>query len=134
MGPAHRPDNSRTAATRVLVVDDEPDTSLLFRQRFRRERQSGRADFVFAATAQEALQQLDGGAHRIATILLDINMPGMSGLELLAHVRRDWPDIDVYLLTAYDTPEYREEGERLGALDFLVKPLDFDHLRDLIFR
>ena len=118
----------------VLVVDDEPDTSLLFRQRFRRERQSGRADFVFAATAQEALGQLDGGANRIATILLDINMPGMSGLELLAHVRRDLPDIDVYLLTAYDTPEYPAEGERLGALDFLVKPLDFDHLRDLIFR
>ena len=118
---------------KILVVDDEADVRLLFEQRFRREIRSGEFQFSFAYSGEEALTFLRDHPSEVVLILSDINMPGMSGLELLRHVKTDPlppPPPLVMMITAYGDAESHAQAIRLGANDFLVKPVDFAALKD----
>lgn len=117
---------------KILVVDDEKDIQTLFQQRFRKEIKSEMLDFVFAFSGEEALQTLKTMSHEAVLILSDINMPGMSGLELLAHIKTNYvaPSPVVMMITAYGDEDNRRTAERLGADEFLTKPLDFNLLKD----
>ena len=120
----------------ILVVDDEPDVALLFRQQFRREIRDGTYVMHVANSGEMALEQLGGGIEpTLIVILSDINMPGMDGLQLLAEVKRRYPNFPVMMVTAYGDDERRRRASELGAAEFITKPVDFDalkaHLRQL---
>jgi CheY-like chemotaxis protein len=117
----------------ILVVDDEPDVEHLFRQQFRRDLKSGRFMMEFAPSAPVALQR--AGEIRdpsLILILSDINMPGMSGLEMLPEVRAKRPDVPVIMITAYGDAETRRKAIERGAEGLLTKPIDFAQLRQEI--
>ena len=117
----------------ILVVDDETDVQPLFEQRFRREIRSGEFRFTFANSGEEALECLKKLASDSVLILSDINMPGMSGLELLRHIKEDFrmpPPPIVMMITAYGDKENYEQAMALGANDFLNKPIDFNALKE----
>jgi CheY-like chemotaxis protein len=115
----------------ILVVDDEPDVPDLFRQRFRREARAGTYVLHFAASGEEALDQLsDGVEPELIVILSDINMPGMDGLELLRQVKQQRPELPVMMVTAYGDDERRRRATEYGAMEFVSKPVDFDRLKE----
>ncbi|MEZ0483147.1 response regulator [Fibrella aquatica] len=118
--------------THILVVDDEPDVQPLFEQRFRREIRSGAVHMTFASSGEEALQIFTDRPHEAVLILSDINMPGMSGLELLRHIRTVTPERPpvVMMITAYGDADSHKQAMDLGADDFLAKPLDFNSLKE----
>jgi two-component system, chemotaxis family, chemotaxis protein CheY len=115
----------------ILVVDDEQDMRALFEQRFRKEIRTSAVHFAFALSGEEALMYLNQHQHEAVLILSDINMPGMSGLELLRHIKKAHgePPPVVMMLTAYGDSETYNQAIQLGADDFLTKPLDFALLR-----
>jgi CheY-like chemotaxis protein len=114
----------------VLVVDDEPDMEALFRQQFRRDVRAGRFDLAFAADGTGALEQIGAARGRdIILLLSDINMPGMTGLELLRRARALRPDLPVIMVTAYGDAATRQAAFDRGAAGFLAKPIDFAELR-----
>ncbi len=115
----------------ILVVDDEPDVRMLFEQRFRREIRAGALVFSFAYSGEEALDFLHARGSEVVLILSDINMPGMSGLELLRHIRTEHPQQppQVMMITAYGDDATHQQALALGADDFLTKPVDFAALR-----
>ena len=116
---------------RILVVDDEPDMQELIRQNFRREIRKGVYRFDFALSGEAALETLEGQTPpRVVLVLSDINMPGMSGIELLAQIRHAWPDVDVFMITAYGDSATEVKARDLGAARFLTKPVDFARLKD----
>ena len=117
----------------ILVVDDEPDVEPLFRQQFRRDIRAGRFTMDFAQSAADALSQV-ARAEGVTLILIlsDINMPGMSGLELLPRVKEMRPDVPVIMITAYGDAETKRKALENGAQSLLTKPLDFAVLRDEI--
>lgn len=117
---------------RVLVVDDETDVKSLFEQRFRKEIKNGEIIFAFANSGEEALNYLNANLHHSVLILSDINMPGMSGLELLRVIKKDYenPPPFVMMITAYGDEENHRQAINLGADDFLTKPLDFVVLKE----
>jgi len=117
---------------KILVVDDEKDVQVLFEQRFRREIKTGEMIFVFAFSGEEALAYLNGHEHEAVLILSDINMPGMSGLELLEHIKHKYlkPPPVVMMITAYGDAENYSIAKELGADDFLTKPVDFTLLKE----
>ena len=115
----------------ILVVDDEPDVAELFRQRFRRETRQGTYVIHYAASGTEALDRLQGEiAPTLLAVLSDINMPGMDGLQLLAEIRRRFPDLPVMMVTAYGDDERRRRAAEYGAAEFITKPVDFDQLKE----
>ena len=118
--------------TKILVVDDEKDVRLLFLQRFRKEIRKGELDFEFAFSGEEALDVLDRMGHETVLILSDINMPGMSGLELLEKIKKNYtnPPPVVMMVTAYGDEENYNTAKTLGADDFLTKPVDFKMLKE----
>jgi CheY-like chemotaxis protein len=117
----------------VLVVDDEPDVEVLFRQQFRRELRSGRFAMEFAQSASAALGRItDADARSLILILSDINMPGMSGLALLPKARAARPDVPIIMITAYGDAETKREALQGGAEALLTKPIDFALLRNEI--
>ena len=124
-------DEERGSARTVVVADDEDDVRLLFGQRFRREVRSGDIVFKFASSGEEALRLL-ANARDSVLILSDINMPGMTGFQLLERVRNEWPDLDVYLVTAYDSDDYRQQALDKGASGYFTKPLDFPELKRIL--
>jgi CheY-like chemotaxis protein len=114
----------------ILVVDDEPDVALLFRQRFRREVRDRTYVMHFANSGEMALEQLNSGIEpTLIVILSDINMPGMDGLQLLEAIKKLFPAIPVMMVTAYGYDERRRRASDLGATEFLTKPVDFDALK-----
>jgi two-component system chemotaxis response regulator CheY len=117
---------------KILVVDDEADVQPLFLQRFRKEIKSGEVEFNFALSGEEALHFLEEHHSQVILILSDINMPGMSGLELLRNIRHSYekPPPVVMMITAYGDDENYKQSMELGANDFLTKPLDFNNLKD----
>jgi len=119
---------------KILVVDDEKDVQVLFQQRFRKEIRNNKLDFVFAFSGEEALQKLKTMHQEVVLILSDINMPGMSGLELLEKIKKNYlnPPPKVMMITAYGDDENRQTAKRLGADKFLTKPLDFILLKDTL--
>lgn len=117
---------------KILVVDDEQDVKTLFEQRFRKEIKSGEVEFIFSFSGEDALVQLNRWEHEAMLILSDINMPGMSGLQLLENVKRKYmkPPPVVMMITAYGDSENHKIAQELGADDFLTKPLDFVMLKE----
>jgi CheY-like chemotaxis protein len=118
---------------KILVVDDEQDVQALFLQKFRREIREQKVEFAFAFDGREALQYLGTHHHEAVLILSDINMPGMSGLELLKEIKEHPvppPPPVVMMITAYGDEENYKQAMKLGADDFLTKPLDFSLLRE----
>ena len=117
---------------KILVVDDEHDVKVLFEQRFRKEIKNTEMDFVFAFSGEEALVYLDSHEHEAVLILSDINMPGMSGLDLLNHIKQKYhkPPPVVMMITAYGDAENYNRAKALGADDFLTKPVDFTVLKE----
>jgi CheY-like chemotaxis protein len=114
----------------ILVVDDESDVEMLFRQQFRRDLRAGRFTMDFAQSADSALQRIsDAAGASLILILSDINMPGMSGLELLPKAKAARPDVPVIMITAYGDAETRRKVLEGGAEALLTKPIDFDLLR-----
>ena len=117
----------------ILVVDDEPDVEVLFRQQFRRDLRAGRFTMDFAQSAPLALQRInDAGDRSLILILSDINMPGMSGLELLPKARAARPDVPIIMITAYGDAETKRKALEGGAEALLTKPIDFATLRNEI--
>ena len=117
---------------KVLVVDDEKDVQVLFEQRFRKEIKSGEMMLSFAFSGEEALQYMKANEHEAVLILSDINMPGMSGLELLQHIKEKYekPPPVVMMITAYGDDENYNQAMKLGADDFLTNPVDFNSLKE----
>lgn len=116
----------------ILVVDDEPTMPRLFDQRYRKEIREGLLTFLYAASGEEALTRLDQDGDRVALILSDINMPGMTGLDLLDVLRsRGWTK-PVFMISAYDGSDYEVRALEKGARGFLPKPMRFDDLNVLI--
>ena len=117
----------------ILVVDDELDVEMLFRQQFRRDLRAGRFRMDFAQSADSALQQINDAAEEsLILILSDINMPGMSGLELLPKAKALRPDVPVIMITAYGDDNTRRKAFEGGAEALLTKPIDFSVLRSEI--
>ena len=117
----------------ILVIDDEPDVEVLFRQQFRRDLRAGRFVMEFAQSGPAALQLISDAANAsLILILSDINMPGMSGLELLPKAKEARPDVPVIMITAYGDAETKRKALERGADALLTKPIDFMALRSEI--
>ncbi len=117
---------------KILVVDDEKDVQTLFEQRFRKEIKAGELQFDFAFSGEDALVYLNEHEQEAVLILSDINMPGMSGLELLEQIKKKYhkPPPVVMMITAYGDAENFNTAKQLGADDFLTKPVDFNSLKE----
>ncbi|HXZ17908.1 MAG TPA: response regulator [Roseiarcus sp.] len=119
----------------ILVVDDEPDVEDLFRQQFRKELRASRFVMEFTQSAPEALAVVGrADAGSLILILSDINMPGMSGLDLLPKARAARPDVPVIMITAYGDQDTRRKAIEAGAAGLFTKPIDFPELRGEIGR
>ena len=117
----------------VLVVDDEPDVEALFRQQFRRDLRAQRFVMDFAISAADALARVASTIEQsLILILSDINMPGMTGLEMLPKVKALRPEVPVIMITAYGDPETKRKAIEGGAEGLLTKPIDFSLLREEI--
>jgi len=116
---------------KILVVDDEKDVQALFEQRFRKETRDKKVELVFAFSGQDALNYLNQNAHDTPLVLSDINMPGMSGLELLKQIKQQYnqQSPSVMMITAYGDADNFNAAKKLGADDFLTKPVDFAVLK-----
>ncbi len=115
---------------KILVVDDEHDVQLLFKQHFRKEIRSNNMEFMFAFSGEHALNYLEEHNHETVLILSDINMPGMSGLQLLRKIKEAYEKPHVMIMTAYGDDENYNHAKNLGADDFLTKPIDFPALKE----
>jgi len=117
---------------KVLVVDDEMDVKTLFEQRFRKEIKNKEIELEFAFSGEQALTYMNEHEHEAVLILSDINMPGMSGLVLLKHIKEKFgkPPPIVMMITAYGDDDNYNEAMSLGADDFLTKPVDFVKLKE----
>ena len=117
----------------VLVVDDEPDVEALFRQQFRRDLRAQRFVMDFAGSAAEALSRIAAQVEQsLILILSDINMPGMTGLEMLPKVKEIRPQVPVIMITAYGDADTKRKALESGASGLLTKPIDFALLRSEI--
>lgn len=117
---------------KILVVDDEQDVQVLFEQRFRKEIKSGEMNFVFAFSGEDAISYINSNEQEAVLILSDINMPGISGLDLLGYIKQEYHKTQpiVMMITAYGDEENFKIARQLGADDFLTKPLDFNLLKE----
>jgi two-component system, response regulator, stage 0 sporulation protein F len=118
---------------KFLVVDDEKDVEMLFLQKFRKEIRSGAIEMVFAFSGDEALSILnDTKPPDVVYVFSDINMPGMSGLELLKKIKNDYPEIKVSMISAYGDNDNYTRAIESGAKEFFTKPIDFNTLKEEI--
>lgn len=118
---------------KFLVVDDEKDVEMLFRQKFRKEIRKGELELVFAFSGQEALNFLNSShPPDVVYVFSDINMPGMTGLELLETIKTDFPHINVSMISAYGDDDNYNRAIESGAKEFFTKPIDFDSLKSEI--
>jgi CheY-like chemotaxis protein len=126
-----KPEPSKSGPIKkVMVVDDEPDVEVLFRQRFRKEIRQGYIEFFFMFSAEEALDYLN--THNpfcLALIMTDINMPGMNGLELLRLIKQTFADLRVIMVTAYGDAQNYQTAMNYGADDYIHKPIEFNSLK-----
>lgn len=118
---------------KILVVDDEKDVEMLFRQKFRKEIRNSDLEMVFAFSGQEALNLLGTSQPPdVVYVFSDINMPGMTGLELLDEIKTKYPQINVSMISAYGDSDNYNKAIKSGAKEFFTKPIDFESLRDEI--
>lgn len=119
---------------KFLVVDDEKDVEMLFRQKFRKEIRRGEIEFLFAFSGKEALSFLNGSnPPDVVYVFSDINMPGMTGIELLETIKTDFPHINVSMISAYGDEDNYNKAIESGAKEFFTKPIDFESLRTEIY-
>jgi two-component system, response regulator, stage 0 sporulation protein F len=115
---------------KILIVDDEKDVEMLFRQKFRKELKSTDLELMFAFSGKEALEVLEiEDPPKVVYVFSDINMPGMTGLELLKVVKTRFPGIKVSMISAYGDSENYKKAKESGAKEFFTKPIDFDSLK-----
>jgi YesN/AraC family two-component response regulator len=115
---------------KIMIVDDEKDVEILFRQQFRREVKEGRVELCYAFSGEEALQYLHQSTPPdVVWVLSDINMPGMNGLELLKALKERYPDIRVSMITAYGDDQNFKTAMSTGAEHYFTKPIDFDQVK-----
>lgn len=115
---------------KILIVDDELDVEMLFRQKFRQEVKSSKIELVFAFSGQEAIELLEKeNPPNVMYVFSDINMPGMTGLELLEQVRIRFPQIKISMISAYGDKENHDRAIQSGAKEFFTKPIDFNSLK-----
>jgi CheY-like chemotaxis protein len=115
---------------KILMVDDEPDAEILFRQNFRREMRKQEYDFLFAQSGAEALELLEGSEQPdVLVVLSDINMPGMNGIDLLDEIKKRWPGMPVFMITAYGDSGTEAKVKEKGADQLVPKPVDFQQLK-----
>jgi len=120
---------------KILIVDDERDIEMLFRQKFRKEVKKGELELAFAFSGAAALDLLDSEhPPEVMYVFSDINMPGMTGLELLEKVRKQFPHISVSMISAYGDSENYQKAMNSGAKEFFTKPIDFESLRNEIWQ
>lgn len=118
---------------RIIVVDDEQDIQLLFKQQFRKEIKNNQVQLDFAFSAEEALQYLEGKLTScVALVLADVNMPGMNGLEMLKIIKTTFPTLKVFIITAYDDEHHYLTAREYGADDYIIKPIEFNKLKEKI--
>ncbi|MEG4229543.1 response regulator [Microcoleus sp. N9_B2] len=118
---------------KVMVVDDEEDIQSLFTQKFRKEIKAGQIHFYFALSAEAALEYLEN--HKEASIVLilsDINMPGMNGIELLRIIKKKFPNLKIFMITAYEDENNHQTAMAYGADDYITKPVNFEVLKNKI--
>lgn len=126
MEPSNKP-------MKFLVVDDEKDVEMLFRQKFRKEIKEEKLEMIFAFSGKEALDILKSNEPPdVVYVFSDINMPGMTGLELLDEIKSEYPGIAVSMISAYGDQENYNKAIESGAKDFFTKPIDFQTLRSEI--
>ncbi|TAH41811.1 MAG: response regulator [Bacteroidetes bacterium] len=119
----------------MLVVDDEQDVEVLFKQRFKKELKDGEVRIDFAFSGKDALHFLRTlNPFDLILVLSDINMPGMTGLELLRTIRVEFPMLKVMMVTAYGDENNHRTAVSYGASDFVTKPVDFSQLKEKIFK
>ena len=117
----------------IIVVDDEQDCQLLFKQQFRKEIKNNQVQLYFAFSAEEALHYLeDQLTDYIPIIVADINMPGMNGLEMLKIIKANFPNFKVFMVTAYDDENNYFTALRYGADAYMTKPIEFNKLKEKI--
>lgn len=115
---------------KILIVDDEKDVEMLFRQKFRKEVKDNELELMFAFSGQEALEVLEReNPPAVVYVFSDINMPGMTGLELLKLVKARFPEIKVSMISAYGDAENYNKAKASGAQEFFTKPIDFDSIK-----
>ena len=115
---------------KILIVDDEKDVEMLFRQKFRKEVKNHDFELVFAFSGQEAIEILEkADPPDVMYVFSDINMPGMTGLELLQYVKSRFPDIKISMISAYGDSENYNKAMSSGAREFFTKPIDFESLK-----
>lgn len=120
---------------KFLVVDDETDVEMLFRQKFRKEIRAGLIELTFAFSGDQALEILRSKTPpEVVYIFSDINMPGMSGLELLDKVKAEFPNIHVSMISAYGDEDNYKNAIASGAKEFFTKPIDFEQLKSEILK
>lgn len=118
---------------KILIVDDEQDVEIMFKQQFRKQIKAGEVELHFAFSAPDAIAYMDTlKPFDLVMLLSDINMPGMTGLQLLEEVKKVYPHLRVVMITAYGNPHYINESQRLGADGYLTKPVDFNELKNRI--
>ncbi len=115
---------------KILIVDDEKDIEMLFRQKFRKEVKYNDLELMFAFSGQEALEVIEReNPPAVVYVFSDINMPGMTGLELLKVVKKRFPEIKVSMISAYGDAENYNRAKASGAQQFFTKPIDFNSLK-----
>ncbi|WP_194775326.1 response regulator [Pararhodonellum marinum] len=118
---------------KILIVDDEKDVEMLFRQKFRKEIKNGNLELVFAFSGAEAMRVLEeSNPPKVVYVFSDINMPGMTGLELLDKIKEKYPQINVSMISAYGDSDNYNKAIKSGAKEFFTKPINFDSLREEI--
>lgn len=120
---------------KILVVDDERDVETLFSQRFRKEIRNGEVELNFAFNGEDALTYLHNlNPFDLVVVLSDINMPGMTGLELLKTIKSEFKELRVMMITAYGDEKNYKSAISIGADDFMTKPVDFNSLKNKVFK
>lgn len=118
---------------KILIVDDEQDVEALFVQKFRKEIKSKALEVMFAFSGEEALRLLGAeGSPEVVYVFSDINMPGMTGLELLEKIKSRFSHIQVSMISAYGDRDNYEKAIKSGAKGFFSKPVDFESLKQEI--
>lgn len=118
---------------KILVVDDERDVEMLFRQKFRKEIKNDNLELIFAFSGNEALEILEASnPPNVVYVFSDINMPGMTGLVLLEKIKSRFPTLKVSMISAYGDPENHDKAISSGAKEFFTKPIDFISLKEEI--
>lgn len=107
----------------ILVVDDEKDMLLLLKRSLEPDLE---CQVTIASSAEEAMKEYNENYFDL--VLLDIKMPGMNGLELLGHIKRNSPDQTVLMMTAFGSIDIAVTAIKNGAYDFITKPFDHDTL------